>query len=80
MPTDEDVRETVARLIDPRKLSIPMSPGDARLSFRILKETDAATLSLMPPHYLVHLMRTAANEGTQVVSPRQVPLTWAARR
>jgi hypothetical protein len=37
-------------------------------------------LMAIPPHMVVHMMRTAAQGGTQIVSPRQVPSTNIVKR
>lgn len=40
-----------------------------------LSDMDDETLLKVPPHLIVHVQRTAAQGGTQIVSPRQTPVT-----
>lgn len=52
---------------------VPTTPPDfANLS--------AAEIRGIPPHVLMHIMRTGAQGGLQVISPRQVPSSQVVRR
>lgn len=61
-------------------MQIPLSEVHAESASGVLSAMDDDTLLNMAPQLLLHIQRTVASGGLQVISPRSTPLTCAAAR
>lgn len=59
---------------------IPFDPSMAPTSQDVISEMTDDEIMSVPPHIMVHAMRTASQNGAQVISPRQIPSSYMMGR